>query len=126
MIEYKIAAPNIAIYCGDDYLMPAMGAEGAVGLISIASNAWPEAVRHYVEKSLHGKLEDDESKIWWSACKEFVSASNPIPIKALLKEIDLIEHDIVRLPLCRDDFQSIEKLISYNGMIKALTEKYHG
>ncbi len=126
MIDYQIIAPNIAIYCGDDYLMPAMAAEGAIGLISVASNAWPKAVRYYVKKALNRELKGDANKIWWKACRALSSASNPIPIKALLKEIGHIEHDTVRLPLCREDLRSLDELISYHETISTLEEGNDG
>jgi 4-hydroxy-tetrahydrodipicolinate synthase len=120
IVDYQIVAQNIAIYCGDDYLMPAMAAEGAVGLISVASNAWPKAVREYVKTSLNGKGEYGADKIWWKACRALFAASNPIPIKALLKEIGLIENDIVRLPLFREDLGSLNELISCHALVNLL------
>lgn len=115
VIEYKIVAPNIAIYCGDDYLMPAMAIEGAVGLISVASNAWPKATRQYVQKALKGEKMQD--KIWWQACKALFTTSNPIPVKALLKDIGIINNDTVRLPLSLEDLPSRELLLFYHNVI---------
>ena len=122
MIDYQIVAPNIAMYCGDDYLMTAMASEGAVGLVSIASNAWPDAMRYYVMESLDGNLKSDSNKIWWKAFRAFHKASNPIPIKALLKKIGLIENDTVRIPLCREDLKSIEELFFYHEVVTDLVE----
>lgn len=116
VVEYKIAAPNIAIYCGDDYLMPAMAIEGASGLVSVASNAWPKAVRQYVISALNERKIND--RIWWQACKALFCASNPIPIKALLKDVGIIEHDNVRLPLSLSDLPSREVLLSYHEALK--------
>ena len=48
LVEYQIFAPNISVYCGDDYMMPSMATEGAIGLISVISNAFPKATRNYV------------------------------------------------------------------------------
>ena len=115
IVDYKIAAPDMAIYCGDDYLMPAMAAEGAAGLISVASNAWPEATRGYVQKSL--KMEKLQNKLWWQACRALFTASNPIPVKALLKDIGVINHDTVRLPLSMSDLPARELLLSYHKLI---------
>ena len=116
IIEYKIAAPNTAIYCGDDNMMPSMAIEDAVGLISVASNAWPKVTRCYVEHCIKGtKI---KNKIWWKMCKALFSASNPIPIKALLKDAGIIESDAVRLPLSLEDLPSREILLSYNNTMK--------
>ena len=120
MVDYQVSAPNVAIYCGDDYLMPAMAAEGAAGLISIAANVWPRAVRDYVKKSLRGELKDDRSKIWWKVARALGSVSNPIPVKALLKEIDVIKSDTLRIPLCREDLKSVQQLMSCHEVIDKL------
>ncbi len=120
MIEYKIAAPNIAIYCGDDDLMPAMAAEGAIGLISVASNAWPGQMKKYVYNALNMDTKAELDKVWWMAFKELFRASNPIPIKALLKEIGVLEYDTVRLPLAREDLHSIKELLACHEVIDAM------
>lgn len=116
MADYKLAAPNIAIYCGDDYMMPAMAIEGACGLISIASNAWPEATREYVKRSLDMRMMED--KLWWQASRALFTASNPIPIKALLKDIGMIANDAVRIPLSLEDLPSREPLLKYHQQLK--------
>lgn len=117
IIEYKIAAPDIRIYCGDDYMMHATATEGAEGLISIASNAWPDATRKYVKHCCDGKKLKD--KTWWQAGKALFFASNPIPIKALLKDIGVISYDTVRLPLSIDDLPSRQDLLHYHKMISS-------
>jgi 4-hydroxy-tetrahydrodipicolinate synthase len=114
-VDYKIAAPNIAIYCGDDYMMPSAAIEGAIGLMSVASNAWPVAVRKYVKDCTEGKK--IKTKIWWKAGRDLFTASNPIPIKALLKDIGIIKNDTVRLPLSLSDLPSREVLLSYHAII---------
>lgn len=115
IVEYKIAAPKIPIYCGDDYLMPALAHLGCFGLISVASNAWPEATRIYAEHLLKGnKL---KSTIWWQACKALFSASNPIPIKALMHDLGIIEHPQPRLPLSLSDLPSRKTLLAHHESI---------
>lgn len=116
IVDYKIAAPNISVYCGDDYMMPSMAIEGSIGLISVASNAWPEATRRYVSQSL--KLQKLDTKIWWQASSSFFTASNPIPVKAFMKDIDIIAHDTVRLPLSLDDLPSHESLLQYHNQLR--------
>merc|ERR1712110_506848 len=111
IINYKIAAPNISIYCGEDYLMPSMAIEGAEGLISVASNAWPNEIRNYVKKCLN--LEKFKDKFWWECCKSLFSTSNPIPIKALLKDINIINYDNVRTPLSMLDLKSRDLLLNF-------------
>lgn len=119
IVEYKLAAPKIGIFCGDDYMMPAMASEGAIGLVSVISNALPLETRRYVEHCMKGLR--IESKIWWQACKALFSASNPIPLKALMMDVGLIENDTVRLPLSMKDLPSRKYAIEYYDIIKKLS-----
>lgn len=120
LVAFKKAAPEIAVYCGDDDMMPAMAAEGAAGLISVASNAWPKAVRQYVKSCLNREITDDAIRTWSKALKALFSVSNPIPMKALLKEIGMIENDVVRLPLAREELSSIDPLLMSHRLINQL------
>ena len=111
IVEYKTVAPEIAVYCGDDYMMSATAAEGSCGLISVIANAWPDATRRYVKHCLKGgKI---PSRIWWHACKAMFTASNPIPVKALMNDMGIIDHDTVRLPLSMADLPSRQPLLDY-------------
>ena len=116
IVEYKLATPKIEVFCGDDYMMPAMASEGAIGLVSVISNTLPVATRKYVEHCIKGWR--IESKIWWQACKALFSASNPIPLKALMKDVGLIDYDFVRLPLSIKDLPSRKNSIEYYNIIK--------
>ena len=117
LVSYKMVAPDVAVFCGDDYMMPAMAAEGAEGLVSIASNVWPSSTRRYVSHSLEGgKI---SSKIWWQATRALLSASNPIPVKSLMKEKNMIACDSVRLPLCVSDLPSLQPLLEYHNIIQS-------
>lgn len=114
-VQYNLQAPHIAIFGGDDYLMPAMAIEGAVGLVSVAANAWPEATRRYVEHCLSGKKLP--SKLWFEAGMALFTASNPIPIKALMKDLELIAHDTVRLPLSQQDLPDRTTLLKLHEAV---------
>lgn len=101
-MSFMNTAPHLKIFAGDDAMMPAMSAIGAKGLISVVANAWPLATRLYVEHCLNGTY---KSKDWWQACASLFLATNPIPIKALMKDVGLIAHDSVRLPLSTHDLK---------------------
>lgn len=115
IVEYKHVAPKIAVYCGDDYMMPTVAAAGGHGLISVSGNAWPLETRRYVESCLCGGR--ITSGIWWHACKAMFTASNPIPVKALMKDTGMITNDTVRLPLTIDDLPSRQTLLDYHKRI---------
>ncbi|MGL9717936.1 MAG: 4-hydroxy-tetrahydrodipicolinate synthase [Wolbachia sp.] len=135
LIEYKKVAPNIEVFCGDDNMISDMAAKGADGLVSVASNIWPRVVHKYVKQCLNPSLSfqrvtrektttqttgDDiksPTDIWQQACKALFIASNPIPTKALLHDIGLIEHKTVRLPLSTEDLPSIETLRQVNAWV---------
>ncbi len=113
VVAYNAAAENIAVFCGDDQLMPAMASVGACGLVSIAANVWPDAVKRYVLHSLQGKKVP--SNKWWHACHALsTAATNPIPIKVLMKAAHMIEFDTVRLPLSVADISNKSSLLAYH------------
>lgn len=115
LVEYRAAAPNIGLYCGDDALMPSFACEGAIGLISVASNAWPAATRKYVELCLNGKRFDTSA--WWEASNALFAASNPIPIKSLLHAKGDISSPTLRLPLTHQELKSNEQLLAADQLI---------
>lgn len=135
LAQYKKVAPNIEVFCGDDNMISGMAACGSAGLVSVTSNVWPHVAHEYVKQCLLSfqrvtlesrrkattQMTENDVKsstdIWQQACKALFTASNPIPTKALLHDIGLIEHQTVRLPLSTEDLPSIEKLRQANKMI---------
>ena len=135
LTQYKKVAPNIEVFCGDDNMIPDMAAKGAAGLVSVAANLWPRVAHKYVKQCLLSfqrvtlesrrkattQMTENDVKsstdIWQQACKTLFTASNPIPTKALLHDIGLIEHKTVRLPLSTEDLPSVETLRQANKMI---------
>ncbi|WP_410543359.1 4-hydroxy-tetrahydrodipicolinate synthase [Wolbachia endosymbiont of Mansonella ozzardi] len=136
LIEYKKVAPNIEVFCGDDNMISDMAARGAAGLVSVASNIWPRVAYKYVKQCLlpfqHMTLKSKKktttqmtedgkknlTNVWQQVCKALFIASNPIPTKALLHDIGLIEHKTVRLPLSTEDLPSIETLRKVNALME--------
>lgn len=117
IISYKMIAPDISIFCGDDYMMPYMALEGSAGLVSVASNIWPSATRKYVKYSLN-RSNKIKSGIWWQACKSLFIASNPIPIKTIMQKTGIIKNNTVRLPLSNIDLKSDDIIIKFDKIIK--------
>lgn len=100
--EFLTAAPNAPVYCGDDNLIKEFVAEGAVGLVSVASNAWPEKTHKQLSLFLEGKA-DQTFKDWVACADLFFDAPSPIPVKTLMQHKGWIANDQVRLPLSNDD-----------------------
>lgn len=107
--QFRKAVPSLPLFSGDDGLMPFFSAAGASGLVSVASNIWPKETKLYVEKCLKG---DTVSlfPIWTDAVKALFSASNPIPLKVLMKEKGLIDTSVLRLPLTDKELLNTEHL----------------
>ncbi|WP_162531219.1 4-hydroxy-tetrahydrodipicolinate synthase [Holospora elegans] len=105
--EYIKTAPRIDLLCGDDHLMPAYSTLGSKGLVSVLSNVWPNFVKYYVQESLEGKW---KKSFFWNAQHALSSASNPVPVKALMRLLNLISSDMVRLPLSKNDIPDLQSL----------------
>jgi len=121
MMECQQVAPHIHIYCGDDDLLAGMVNQGAKGLVSVASNVWPIYAGNILDALLNKKLIDPSVwLLWWQACKALFTASNPIPVKALMHQIGLLAHPTVRLPLHADDFQDHDQLLLKHRQLEAI------
>ena len=99
-IASRVPREFILLSGEDSLVVPAM-VLGARGVISVAANAVPQRVIEMVSAC--------ENKNWERAreiqfglvplVKALFSESNPIPLKALLKELGVIQSDMLRLPL---------------------------
>ena len=118
-IEYSAAAPHARMYCGDDGLMPYFATAGAAGLVSVASNVWPEATRRYAELSISGK-QAGLIPLWHEAAESLFTASNPIPVKALLHAKGWIARPDTLPPLAWQDLggKNLERLSAADRAIQ--------
>lgn len=103
---------GVAVYCGnDDQVVPAM-ALGARGVISVAANVVPRPMRELT----HAWLEGDPAKaLDWQLrllplIRALFSEVSPIPVKAALSAMGLIENNL-RLPLTPLDREKAETLV---------------
>lgn len=109
--EFRKAAPDLAFYSGDDSMTPFFAVAGCNGLVSVVANVWPEATHRYVEWCLEGRG-SDLLPLWQECTDAMFLASNPIPVKVLLKEKGWIKSAALRPPLTVDDlkdFGSVKK-----------------
>ncbi len=93
--------PEFSILSGDDSLTIPFMAVGAVGVVSVASNIIPRQVSEMVESFLTGHIHEakDLHLRWYAIFKDLFIESNPIPVKAALHAMGMIEAEY-RLPLC--------------------------
>lgn len=106
--KYTKAAPNALMMSGDDMMLPAFSKLGAKGVVSVASNVWPEETGLYAKQCLDGSFAGGD--VWKPAIEALFSASNPVPVKALMHELGMIGSATVRLPLSEKDLDDIQAL----------------
>lgn len=114
--QLRASAPNLRFFCGDDGLMPFFASAGAEGLVSVAANVWPEATRAYAELSVNGK-HDGLMPLWHDSSEALFSASNPVPVKALLAHKGWIASAETLPPLAAGDMQKMEALVEADRKI---------
>lgn len=106
--EIRMLCPDdFAIYSGDDSLTLPMLSIGACGVVSVASHVVGREIKSMIRNYKTGQpvAALNMHKILYPLFKKIFMAPNPIPIKALLSRLGLIENS-VRLPLVELDEQS--------------------
>jgi 4-hydroxy-tetrahydrodipicolinate synthase len=96
---------------------------GAKGVISVASNVAPDMVANMVHHALDGQWEEARAlhfKLHRLFTDLFID-SNPIPVKAAMSMMGLIE-EAYRLPLCNmpDNLkQTLRETLKATGLLQA-------
>ncbi len=91
---------DISVLSGDDSLTLPMMAVGATGVISVAANVVPEKMAALCASAAQGDLEAAR-KVHFELLPLFKACfieTNPMPIKAMLAKMGMIEN-VLRLPL---------------------------
>lgn len=101
-LAFKEHCPNIDIYSGEDAMMPYLAGANVKGLVSVCANVWPEATQQYVAMSLTYQHEG-LFPLWHRAISALFQVSNPIPVKVLMAELQIISSAKLRLPLCHEE-----------------------
>jgi 4-hydroxy-tetrahydrodipicolinate synthase len=93
--------PSFTILSGDDPLTIPFMAVGAVGVVSVASNIIPRQIADMVKAFAAGRAQEarDQHLRCYPIFKDLFIESNPIPVKAALHLMGMIENEY-RLPLC--------------------------
>lgn len=90
---------KVAVYSGDDALLPSFYPYGCQGLVSVASNIWPKETHAWVKKVLNNKANLKEVHLWEKCTNALFIASNPIPVKVLMHDLKKIKSATLRAPL---------------------------
>lgn len=113
---YRQAAPNLAIFSGDDALMPYFAQAGAKGLVSVAANAWPEQTHEFVIGSLSGQHPNLFAQ-WSSAINSLFAVANPIPVKVLMHLQGRLSSPQLRPPLTHLELTQTDCITTANNTI---------
>lgn len=115
--QFRKTAPEVPHFSGDDGLTPFFAMAGCSGLVSVASNVWPEATHRYAQWCLEGRG-PELLPLWQECTAELFKASNPIPTKALLKEKGWIKTPALRPPLTHEDLQETSGVVKADERIR--------
>ena len=109
----QVLPDSFDLLSGDDSLTLPFIAAGARGVVSVASNIAPEAVRLVVNLALQGQMAaaEQEHRKWYPLFKDIFIEPNPVPIKYALAKQGRMTAE-VRLPLCAMSEASALKLTS--------------
>lgn len=92
---------DYTILSGDDSLTLPFMSVGATGVISVASNIIPASIKKMVDDALNNDFHS-AAKVhekYYSLFTNLFIESNPVPAKAVLKAMGIIEDEQIRLPL---------------------------
>lgn len=112
---------NFGVWSGDDAITLPLIALGADGVISVVSNEVPKQFSQMVRLALNGKFEKAlkiHNLLLPLMNFNFVE-SNPIPVKAVMAELGLIE-EVYRLPLVPLSDKNRPKMISLLKQLKLI------
>jgi len=121
-LKFRQEVPAVPLYSGDDALLAFFTPGGCAGVVSVASNVWPEATSLYAQKCLDGDTEN-LFPLWTRAVKALFSVSNPIPAKRLLHDKGVIGSPALRLPLIADELTDLESIRQIDSEIETWYNK---
>ncbi|MBQ3644256.1 MAG: 4-hydroxy-tetrahydrodipicolinate synthase [Candidatus Riflebacteria bacterium] len=115
----SLVPEDFSVFSGEDALNLPIMACGAVGTISVTANVAPDLMKHFNDACLKGDWEKAK-KIHYKLLplhKAMFAETNPLPAKAALSEMGLIQENS-RPPLCNADLKThklVKKIISSFG-----------
>ena len=108
---------DISILAGDDINFLSTNALGGVGLVSVIGNLCPNKL---CEMFFCDNKQEQVELFYkmYDLLKNILIETNPVPIKFLVNEINLIKYDSVRLPLmCLSDENKKKLINSYEKFL---------
>ncbi|MCL2039732.1 MAG: 4-hydroxy-tetrahydrodipicolinate synthase [Bacteroidetes bacterium] len=92
---------DFIVMCGDDALAVPSIFVGAKGVISVLSNYAPLQFGNCIRAALEGNIAEANKLHYelFDLMKVNFIETSPAPVKAIMKELGLLDNDLVRLPL---------------------------
>ncbi|WNC71650.1 4-hydroxy-tetrahydrodipicolinate synthase [Thalassotalea psychrophila] len=115
-LAYAAAAPKMKMFSGEDTLIPYLAPVGAIGLVSVCANAWPEATNLYVQKSLAGEG-TNLVPVWNNAISSLFEVANPVPVKVLMHKQAVLNTPTLRAPLTHLELESDKAILAADSAI---------
>jgi 4-hydroxy-tetrahydrodipicolinate synthase len=116
VLAYRQYCPDIALFSGEDAMMPYLAQAGVQGLVSVCSNVWPHATHKYVELSLAGKTQG-LFPLWQNAVDELFQVASPIPVKNLMHQKEMMATPYLRAPLTHLELIDNNSLLASDKLI---------
>ncbi len=122
--------PDFAILSGDDAVTIPLIALGGRGLISVASNEIPAEMTKLTNLAIAGDFAGARAiqKMWFPLLEVNFVESNPVPVKAAMAMMGLIE-PVYRLPMCPPQPHNeakIEAVLKASGLLQSAVPAGHG
>ncbi len=114
---------DFVVLSGDDALSTAFIRNGAKGVISVAGNAFPKLFGKLIHLAMEGKLNEAEmiQERFSKLNTSLFANGNPAGIKALLKDMELIKYNSLRLPLVPASKETILALEDARASLEVYT-----
>lgn len=117
---------SFKIFAGDDAVVLPVAALGGVGVISVASNLLPRQVSQLAHACVTGQFDEARrlNRQLTPIFKAMFIESNPIPVKAALAMIGMVE-EIYRLPLVplgQANRARLEQVLLETGVLRAAAQ----
>jgi 4-hydroxy-tetrahydrodipicolinate synthase len=114
--SYAQNCPELAIYSGEDAMVPHLIEAGVKGLVSVAANVWPQATHRYVELALAGQHQT-LFPVWKNAVEALFQEASPIPVKVLMHLTNMLNYPTLRAPLT--EFEITENPLALRSLMAA-------
>lgn len=127
--ELKSVCPDdFAIYCGDDSLTLPMLSLGAHGVISVASHVVGDELKSLIHNFKSGQVKAARNmhQKLYPLFKKLFMAPNPVPVKAVLSKLKMIEN-YVRRPLVElNEMERAELFDVLNEVLESIGKNPRG